>query len=116
MTTQISLEKLGKVVYDKRTELGLSQEELGKRTGINRQMISRIESKKFLPSLSQLNTILNTLNIDFNDLLEEQSSGNVFLAMKGEAQTEEETKGFEKMISMMLCYRKHQRIRSVFND
>ncbi|MGE7219635.1 helix-turn-helix transcriptional regulator [Priestia koreensis] len=116
MKKQISLDKLGEIVYKKRLEQDLSQEALGEKTDINRQMISRIEGKKYLPSLPQLNKILEVLDIEFNDLLEDKSNGDIFLAMKGEAQTEAEKNGFEKMITMMLCYRKHQRIRGIINE
>lgn len=46
-----------------RKELGLSQEELGKRCGVSRQTINAIENQKYDPSLSlafQLARILGT--------------------------------------------------------
>lgn len=46
-----------------RKELGLSQEELGKRCGVSRQTINAIENKKYDPSLPlafQLARILGT--------------------------------------------------------
>ena len=46
-----------------RKELGLSQEELGKRCGVSRQTISAIENQKYDPSLPlafQLARILGT--------------------------------------------------------
>ncbi len=44
-----------------RKELGLSQEELGKRCGVSRQTINAIENQKYDPSLPfQLARILGT--------------------------------------------------------
>ena len=55
---KISLEKLAKAVQEKRKVLGLTQDELGRITEINRLLIGRIESQKFLPSIPQLENLL----------------------------------------------------------
>jgi transcriptional regulator with XRE-family HTH domain len=112
---QISLEKLGSIVESKRKELGLSQEELGDMTNIHRQTIGRIELKRHLPSLPQLNSLLKSLEINFEEIIEERTNQDVFLAMLGETKTEVEKAGFKKMISMMLCLRKHDRLRRTLN-
>lgn len=108
---KISFEKLSSLVTRKRNELNLTQEELGNLTEINRQIIGRIESGKYIPSLIQLESLLDKLGIEFNDIMEEPTDMNVFLAMKGEARSSEEKEGLEKMISMMLCLRKHKNLR-----
>lgn len=112
---QISLDKLGIIVETKRKELNLSQDELGDLTQINRNMIGRIEKKKYLPSLPQLNALLSVLKINFVEIIEEHKSQDVFFAMLGETKTDDEKAGFEKMISMMLCLRKHDRLRRSIN-
>ena len=108
---KISFDKLSKLVIQKRNELNLTQSELGEKTGINRQLIGRIESGKFIPSIAQLESLLNQLNIDFDDIIEDKVEENVFLAMRGKAESEEEKEGLDKMISMMLCLRKHKNLR-----
>jgi len=113
---KISLEKLSQLVIENRKRLGLTQEDLGDITGINRQLIGRIESMKFLPSLMQLEVLLNKLNIEFNSIVEEETADDIFLAMKGAAITPEEKQGVEKMISMMLCLRKHEVLRRKLYD
>lgn len=45
---------LAKVVYDRRVELGLSQTELAKRTGLTQAKISRIEGSDTVPTLPLL--------------------------------------------------------------
>lgn len=112
---QISLDRLSTIVEQKRNALGWTQDQLGEKTSINRLMIGRIESGKYLPSLPQLNVLLKELGIDFVDILDDNEPEDVFLAMLGETKTAEEKAGFEKMISMMLCLRKHDRLRRAFN-
>jgi transcriptional regulator with XRE-family HTH domain len=112
---KISLEKLSLLVSQQRKEMNMTQDQLGEITGINRQVIGRIELGKTVPSLNQLQELLNVLAIDFNNILEDEKTEDVFMAMKGEARTDEERKGLETMISMMLCLKKHEQLRRVYN-
>ncbi|WP_214482957.1 helix-turn-helix transcriptional regulator [Bacillus sp. SM2101] len=112
MKQQISVTRLAEMVQVHRGER--TQENIANLTGINRQVIGRIESGKHIPSVPQLNILLEVLDINFSDILEEKEQ-SVFVAMMGEAKTEEEKEGFEKMISMMLCLRKYERLKGVFN-
>lgn len=112
---KISLEILAQLVSKKRKEKNMTQDQLGELTGINRQVIGRIELGKTIPSLSQLQCLLDILEIDFNDILEENQAEDVFMAMRGEAKTEQERKGLETMISMMLCLNKHEQLRRVYD-
>ena len=108
---KISLEKLAKAVQEESKVLGLTQDELGRITEINRLLIGRIESQKFLPSIPQLENLLKKLDIAFEEILEKEESPNVFVAMRGEAKTEEEKIAVDKMISMMLCLKMHHVLR-----
>ena len=112
---KIDLDKLSLLVSQRRKQKKITQDELGELTGINRQVIGRIELGKTVPSLSQLQQLLDVLEIDFNSILEDEQVEDVFMAMKGEARTDEEKKGLETMISMMLCLRKHDKLRRVYN-
>lgn len=112
---KISIDLLASVIGTKRKGLNLTQEDLGNKTGINRQIIGRIETKKHMPSLEQLNNLLDFLEIEFEEIVEEKSENEIFLAMMGEAKTIEEQEWFEKMISMMLCIRKHERLRRAYD-
>jgi transcriptional regulator with XRE-family HTH domain len=112
---KIDLDKLSLLVSQRRKQKKMTQDELGELTGINRQVIGRIELGKTVPSLSQLQQLLDVLEIDFNSILEDEQVEDVFMAMKGEARDDEEKKGLETMISMMLCLRKHDKLRRVYN-
>jgi transcriptional regulator with XRE-family HTH domain len=105
----ISTEILGELVRSKRIQYGYSQEVLEEKTSINRQMIGRIELGKHIPSIQQLNQLLSVLNITFDEITVEDKP-SVFVAMMGEAKTEQEKEGFERMVSMMLCLRKYHRL------
>lgn len=115
MLKKIDLDKLSSVVSQKRKEKIMTQDQLGESTGINRQVIGRIELGKIVPSLNQLQQLLDVLDIDFDSILEDEQTEDVFMAMRGEAITVEERKGLESMISMMLCLKKHEQLRRVYN-
>ena len=48
--TTISMTRLAETVQKMRKALGLTQQDVQERTGINRQLIGRIEKGEFLPS------------------------------------------------------------------
>lgn len=112
---KISTELLASTVESKRQELKLTKEKLGELTGINRLQIAKIEDQKFIPSLPQLEKLAEILKFSISDLFTEETKEDVFLALRGSARTEEEKKGVEKMISMMLCLRKHELLRKKRN-
>lgn len=66
---KIVLLALGKLVKTKRTELGISQEELGFRANLDRTYISGIERGVRNPSLTALVTLANGLGITVSELL-----------------------------------------------
>lgn len=108
---KISTELLASTVESKRQELKLTKEKLGDLTGINRLQIAKIEDQKFIPSLPQLEKLAEVLDFSISSLFTEETKEDVFLALRGSAKTEEEKHGVEKMISMMLCLRKHELLR-----
>lgn len=107
----ISLVKLAEVVNQKRKERRLTQEMLGEQAGINKDLISRLERRAFFPSIVQLNELMRILDFQLADITEEEEENKVFVAMMGSAKTDAERDGFDQMISMMLCLRKHDRLK-----
>ena len=59
-----------------RTAQGLTQLELSKRTGINRSMLSKIETNEYTPSLDQFITLCNALKLNPADVLISTSNPN----------------------------------------
>ena len=71
---KLSSQLLADTVIQKRKALNMTQAELAKATGINRALLSRIESEDFIPSIEQLQNLGETLNFDPTDLFVEPVS------------------------------------------
>ena len=110
--TTISMTRLADTVQRTRKNLGFTQQDVQDMTGINRQIIGRIEKGEFLPSLPQLNTLSEKLNFDIADLLEDNTEQHVIYAMRGEAKSAEEEEGIEKLFSMMSFLKSQKLLRS----
>lgn len=69
---KLSITKMAKTVIEKRKEKKLTQAQLAKLTGINRGMISRLESCDYTPTINQLQTLAEVLDFEAVDLFEEE--------------------------------------------
>ena len=58
-------------VISKRKELKITQVQLAEKTGINRGMLSRLESCDYTPSIEQLQSIAEVLDFEVVDLFED---------------------------------------------
>ncbi|MEV6770174.1 helix-turn-helix transcriptional regulator [Nocardia sp. NPDC051030] len=61
---------LAKAVYDRRTELGLTQNELAERAGLTQAKISRIEGSDTMPTLPLLAKLADALDATLNIALD----------------------------------------------
>ena len=71
---KFSYDKLKEIIFKNRQQLGLSQQELADKTGINRTMISKMERGDYIPSILQLEKLASILNFDVTSLF--IASGN----------------------------------------
>lgn len=69
---KLSIEKMAKTVSDKRKEKNITQTKLAEISGINRTMISRLESLDYTPSIDQLQKLGEVLDFDVVDLFVEE--------------------------------------------
>ena len=69
----LSLSSLSSTVSSKRKSLGISQAKLSQLTGINRALISKIESGEHAPSVNQLLALSEVLNFDINNIVSESN-------------------------------------------
>lgn len=69
---------LGQAIYDRRIELGLSQNELAERAGMTQPQISRIEGGDTVPTLPLLRRLAKALNGSLNVALEAEESRVTF--------------------------------------
>ncbi len=114
---KLSTSKLAKTVKSKRDEKELTLIELSELTGINRVMIGRIEKEDFIPSITQIESLANTLEFDITDMfIEENQYENSFVAMSSETLSDSEKEGVEKLFTMMLSLRQQINLRSRFEN
>ena len=64
----LSLEKLAETVVSKRKALKFSQSALAEKTGINRSLLSRLETLDYTPSVDQLLALSEVLEFDYKDM------------------------------------------------
>lgn len=68
---KLSITKMSDTIISKRKELKMTQVQLAEVTGINRGMISRLESCDYTPSIDQLQAIAEVLHFEVVDLFED---------------------------------------------
>ncbi|HEY0696553.1 MAG TPA: helix-turn-helix transcriptional regulator [Micromonospora sp.] len=74
---------LGQAVYDRRTELGLSQAELARRAGMTQPQISNIEGGDSVPTLPLLTRLAKALDASLTIDLDGDTSAFRFTAHAG---------------------------------
>lgn len=65
---KLSTSFLSSIIVEKRKALNITQLKLSEMTGINRAIISRIESQFFIPSIEQLESLADSLGFDPTDV------------------------------------------------
>ncbi len=66
---KLSIEQLSQKVLSCRKAIKITQSELSKKTGINRGLLSRLESKDYTPSVDQLEALSEVLNFPISDVM-----------------------------------------------
>lgn len=80
---KLSLELLSNTIINKRKAMKLSQQELASMTGINRTMIGRLESLDYYPSIPQLESLSEVLDLEPTDFyINEESMSPVSIQSK----------------------------------
>lgn len=72
---KLSVKKMADTVMAKRKAKKITQAQLAALTGINRGMISRLESCAYTPSIDQLQAIAEALDFEVVDLFEDDKAG-----------------------------------------
>ncbi|MBO5320964.1 MAG: XRE family transcriptional regulator, partial [Ruminococcus sp.] len=70
----LSTAKLSETVVSKRKAMKLSQSVIAERTGINRSLLSRLETGDYTPSVDQLLALSEVLDFGYKDLFVEDES------------------------------------------
>ena len=74
---KIDTKLLCKVIKTNREKLNISQVQLAEKTKINRAMISKIESGKYIPSIEQLEKLEKVLKFDIDEIISDDSKKTV---------------------------------------
>ena len=72
----LSTELLSKTVTARRKELGLTQAELARQAGMNRSMLSKLETQDYTPSITHLQALAEVLGFDPTDMFVEKDAVN----------------------------------------
>ena len=70
---KLATKKVAELVSSARKNKNLTQQQLADQTGINRSMLSQIETQDYIPSITQLETLAEVLDFDPADVFVNQS-------------------------------------------
>lgn len=112
---RLSLADLAETIKSNRIEKGITQEQLCKKTGINRNMIGRIERMDYIPTIPQLEKLAEVLDFDVDRLFVENNQSTVFTAFRGSKLSDEERAGAEHLMEMMLAARQQIMLRKALH-
>ncbi len=70
--------KFGEFVYNRRIEIGLTQEELGYKLGVTNKAVSKWETGETLPDISLLENLANVLQVSVDELLSQKKKVNPY--------------------------------------
>ncbi len=73
----LSLKLLAETVVSRRKTLKFSQAALSEKTGMNRSVLSRLESADYSPSVDQLLSLSTVLSFPVSDVIVDEEAGNV---------------------------------------
>ncbi|MEU4315164.1 helix-turn-helix transcriptional regulator [Nocardia sp. NPDC024068] len=76
---------LAKAVYDRRTELGLTQADLAERAGLTQAKVSRIEGSDTVPTLPLLAKLADALDATLNIALDVEDTRVTFTGHHSDA-------------------------------
>lgn len=113
---KLSARKLADTVKKIRKEKGLTKEQLGDLTGINRIMIGRIESENYIPSISQFENLSDVRGFNISDMFVEQEDNNSFIALRSEAINDTEKEGVDILFKMMIALRQQVILRKKYEN
>lgn len=106
---------LAETIKNNRTEKGITQEQLCEKTGINRNMIGRIERMDYIPTIPQLGKLAEVLGFEADRLFVENNQPTVFTAFRGSKLSDEERAGADHLMEMMLAARQQIMLRKALH-
>lgn len=111
----LSLNRLSDLLKQKRNEKKITQEQLCEKTGINRNMIGRIERMTYIPTIPQLEKLAEVLAFHIEELFVEDHNPGVYTAFRGRYMTSEERRGAEHLMDMMVAAKQQIMLRKALH-
>lgn len=111
----LSLTRLSELLKEKRGEKNMTQEQLCEKTGINRNMIGRIERMTYIPTIPQLEKLAEVLSFDIEELFVDDNKLGVYTAFRGSYMTSEERRGTEHLMDMMVAAKQQIMLRKALH-
>lgn len=111
----LSLTTLSDLLKQKRNEKNITQEQLCEKTGINRNMIGRIERMNYIPTIPQLEKLAEVLSFDIDELFVDDNKPGVYTAFRGKQMSSEERRGAEHLIEMMIAAKQQIMLRKALS-
>lgn len=111
----LSLVDLAETIKNNRTKKEITQEQLCEKTGINRNMIGRIERMDYIPTIPQLEKLAEVLDFEIDTLFVENNQPTVFTAFRGSKLSDEERAGADHLMEMMLAARQQMMLRKALH-
>lgn len=112
---RLSQDKMVEVVKRLRKMKNLTQEQLSIETGMNRQMIGRLENSEYMPSIPQLEKLAEVLGFDIPDLYVENEP-MIYTAFRSSSMSKEEKEGVDHMFEMMMASKQQILLRKAMLD
>lgn len=112
---RLSLVDLAETIKNNRTKKEITQEQLCEKTGINRNMIGRIERMDYIPTIPQLEKLAEVLDFEIDTLFVENNQPTVFTAFRGSKLSDEERAGADHLMEMMLAARQQMMLRKALH-
>lgn len=111
----LSLTILADIIKSQRNVKNITQEQLCEQTGINRNMIGRIERMDYIPTIPQLEKLAIALSFDIEKVFVDENKPTVFTAFRGSHMTDEERAGVEHLMDMMLAAKQQIMLRKALH-
>ncbi len=111
----LSLQRLSDLIKQRRNEKNITQEQLCEKTGINRNMIGRIERMTYVPTIPQLEKLADVLSFDIEELFVDHNKPGVYTAFRGGHMTLEERRGTEHLMNMMVAAKQQIMLRKALH-
>ena len=111
----LSLIVLADIIKSQRTKKNITQEQLYEQSGINRNMIGRIERMNYIPTIPQLEKLASVLSFDMEKVFVDENKPTVFTSFSDSHMTDEEQSDVDHLMDMILAAKQQIMLRKALH-